>query len=188
VFDTDGYTFTFVNHIHADTYVYRVVREPLSLDVSFHAVYADVSCCMDSTLDLVHFVWSHFERFHFVKYAVCLALLDPVTEPSTGTVMCLQHHSAEGEGLRDAAGCRPCARRARRVLQPVASCVRPATPCFYSLCLRDPPTLFNLASETLFAQVVDVHRFRLTANTTHQEYVWAVRSGKVGYARLVLPT
>jgi hypothetical protein len=73
------------------------------------------------------------------------------------------------------------------VLQPVAGCVRPAT-CFCSLCLRDPPNLFNLASETLFALVVDVHRFRLTANTTHHEYVCTVRSGKVGYARFVPPT
>jgi hypothetical protein len=128
VFHTDGYAFTYVNHIHAETYVYRVEREPLSLNVSFQAIDADVPCGMDSTLDFVHLVWSHFERFHFVKYDVCFDILDPTTEPNTVTVMCLQHHRPEAEGLRDAAGCRPCARRARRVLQPVAVCLRPATP------------------------------------------------------------
>jgi hypothetical protein len=68
------------------------------------------------------------------------------------------------------------------VLLPVAGCIRSATSCFYST------TLFNLTSQNLFRLVLDVHRFRLTAETTHHVYVCAVRSRRESETRLVLPT
>jgi hypothetical protein len=126
--------------------MYRVTCKQFSLQITFHAVDTAVYCGVDSSLDL-HFIWTHYyDRFSFVKYAICVAFLDPSTQPTTIAALYLQHPREECEGLRDAVGCILCTRTAQRLLRPIAACSRPHAPCFCSVCTCNPPYLFNLAS------------------------------------------
>jgi hypothetical protein len=122
-----------------ESYIYRVTREPLSLQVTFHAVDTAVYCGLDSCLDLLHFIWTHYDRFSFVKYVMFAAFLDISTDPITATELYLQHHKVESEGLRNAVGCGPYTRSAQRLLRPISVCLRPAAPCFYGFCVCDIP-------------------------------------------------
>jgi hypothetical protein len=167
--------------------VYRVRRgKQFSLQITFHAVDCAVYCGVDSSLDLLHFIWTnYYDRFSIVKYAICVAFLQPYTQPTTITALYLQHYRAQSEGVRDALGCILCTRTARRLLRPIAGCSRPHSQCFCTVCTSNPPSLFNLASNTLFTLVVHIDRFELTAETTYYPYVCAVRSGRVKAFRLV---
>jgi hypothetical protein len=142
VFTTDGYTFEFVAQLYTDSYVYRVKRKQFSLQITFHAVDTAVYCGLDSSLYLLHFIWTnYYDRFSFVKHAICVAFLHPYTQPTTVTALYLQHYRAQSEGLQVALGYILCTRTARRLLRPVAACSRTHAQCFCTVCPCKPPSL-----------------------------------------------
>jgi hypothetical protein len=59
--------------------------------------------------------------------------------------------------------------------------------CSCSVCVRQPPTLLGAASHVLFILVLDLERFELTADTTYQQYVFAVNSNRVDTLNLLPP-
>jgi hypothetical protein len=91
VFNVDGYTFTYEGFVGVDSFVWRVSRDNFEIAITFHGIDVEVHCDSKSNLDLIRFTWTYFERFTFVKYAMCIIRLDPVTDPCEATALYLQH-------------------------------------------------------------------------------------------------
>jgi len=71
-------------------------------------------------------------------------------------------------------------------LGPMTRFLRP-NDCSCTICRRQPPFLLASASNTLFRLVLELDRFALTNETTHGQYVIAVRSRRVPTRRLLPP-
>ena len=72
-------------------------------------------------------------------------------------------------------------------MKPFLGCRLPDT-CHCNICLRQPPFLREAASHVLFKQVYNIeHMFRFSSHTTFNEYVYAVRSGRVPVTKLLPP-
>ena len=83
--------------------------------------------------------------------------------------------------------CTPCTRQYQAALRPMINCQLPAA-CRCNVCLRQPPSLRDAASHVLFRHVYTIrHSFHLGPNTTFNEYVYAVRSRRVNWERLLPP-
>ena len=101
--------------------------------------------------------------------------------------VCLRYFRSGSDGWRDEVNCTPCTRQYQAALRPMLNCQLPAA-CRCNVFLRQPPSLHGGASHVLFRQVYTIrHSFRLGASTTFNEYVYAVRSGRVDEERLLPP-
>jgi hypothetical protein len=90
---------------------------------------------------------------------------------------CLRHSRAASMGWPFTSRCDPCMVRFRENLHSLTGCVAPAGPCSCNACTRQPPTLRDMASRTLFSLSLNPDRFELTREVTHCEFVHAVNSG-----------
>ena len=59
--------------------------------------------------------------------------------------------------------------------------------CTCRTCPRQPPSLADCARHVLFKYTMNVGLFRLRYDTTHDQYVYAVRSNRVPQAALLTP-
>ena len=72
-------------------------------------------------------------------------------------------------------------------MKPFLDCRLPDT-CHCKVCVRQPPSLRDAASHVLFRHVYNIkYMFRFTFHITFNEYVYAVRSGRVDIERLLPP-
>jgi hypothetical protein len=102
-------------------------------------------------------------------------------------LLCLRHYRAESDGWAFTSGCASCATSFQNGVRHLVGCVAPTEPCACNVCRRQPPSLFGLASHTVFAITIIVDRFRLTRNVTHAEYVHAINTGRVRPSRGLPP-
>jgi hypothetical protein len=130
-------------------------------------------CGPSSNLVFVHFFWRHADRISLHKYA--LTLFRP-TRDSEPMMLCLKYYRATTDGWKDTSNCDTCLKENQQHAQPYSYCILPDQ-CSCTICNRQPPTLRDIASHTLF--VCRLKYFRLTAHTTYQEFVRAAMSQSV---------
>jgi hypothetical protein len=83
--------------------------------------------------------------------------------------------------------CDRCTAAFRGNLRPYMDCVVPEEPCNCKVCVRQPPTLRDMASRTLFSLCLRPERFELTREVIHSEFVHAIHSERAQVERCLPP-
>jgi len=93
----------------------------------------------------------------------------------------LKHYRAESDGWTSRLFCDSCAAYSRhRVQNYILGCIK-TDGCRCNVCLRQPPTLKDLASHSMFNVLFDSDRFVLPSTTTYEEYKFVANSKKVTF-------
>jgi hypothetical protein len=83
--------------------------------------------------------------------------------------------------------CDVCTATFRGNLRIYMNCEAPEEPCNCNVCVRQPPTLRDMASRTLLSLSLQPERFELTREVTHSEFVHAVDSERARVERCLPP-
>jgi len=149
---------------------YDITHEGVTLP--FHITFVDVfmHCGSRFSINLAEFIWGNVCIFTFrMNGIVCVPL-------NTPTDFCLHHHSAASDGWTSDSLCDKCLEEFRLVLQLfVGNCINTCS-CRCNLCLRQPPSLRNLASHSVFQLTFNLAHFTLTSRTLYHQYLYAVES------------
>jgi hypothetical protein len=132
-------------------------------------------------LVFVHFCWRHTYRLSLNKYALTLFCPASNSEP---TLLCLKYYRATADEWKDTSNCDSYFEQNQQLVRPYSYCKLPDE-CSCPICNRQPPSLHDIASHTLFNG--RIQSFRLTAHTTYQEYVRAALSHCVDNEKLMQP-
>jgi len=139
---------------------------------------------LNSSVDLVHFVWNHLELLPFKRYAIALL---PHHNTSRPRLFFLAHHRSESDGYKALNNCLECPLFYFTSTHSYVSCLLPGGPCNCPMCCRRVPSLIAAASHVVFTSTFNIEHFEFTANTTYDEYVFAVNSGRVPQPSLLPP-
>jgi len=101
-------------------------------------------------------------------------------------LMFLKHYRVESDGWEDRARCDSCVDSNPDMLLPFHACDL-SDDCSYKICMRQPPNLAACAQHVLFNYTLNLHRFQLGVDTTHDRYVYAARSNRVPQENLLPP-
>jgi hypothetical protein len=99
----------------------------------------------------------------------------------------LRHYRAASDGWTFTCGCGSCSASFQDGVRHLVGCVAPAEPCSCNVCRRQPPSLLDMASRTIFTQIYNVDRFRLRRDVTYSEYVHAIDSERARADRVLPP-
>jgi hypothetical protein len=188
LFHIDDFRFTFIGAEEGDTILYRVTYgNNFDITLTLFGVNSR-DCGPDSNLDLVYFMWQHFERFGLRKHVITLLSLDVKTFSlplmNLPLMRCLTDHRALSDGWRDSGNCDDCVVIYRDAIRDLCQCRAPTEECACEICRRQPPSL-RLTALHKIRLMYNVERFQLTANTTYEEYVFAVMSDNARVANLL---
>ena len=169
-----------------DLYQYYVscVGSDVMLRVSVLGIDTDRLCAPLSNVDLVHFVWEELMRFTYKRFA--LALTPQGARSRLPRLTFVKHYRVESDGWKDWGNCDDCLDPNKELLLPFHACDLSST-CSCKTCTRQPPTLADCARRVLFLYTMNLRLFRLRQDTTHAQYVYAVRSNRVPQAALLPP-
>jgi len=151
------------------------------MSVPFHITIVDVSvyCGSQSIINLAEFIWKHVCVFAIKMYPiVCVPL-------NTPTVFYLHRHRAASDGWTSDSLCDECLEEFRLILQPFVGNCTYGRSCGCNVCLRQPPSLRGLASNTVFHLTFNLSEFALTSRTLYHQYLYAVESNIFPEDRLV---
>ena len=84
---------------------YRVSYEGNTLRVSVMGIDTADHCGPYSNIDLVYFMWDHYLRFTYKKYAIALSPLGPKAKPE---LMFLKYFRTQCDGWKDSGNCDEC--------------------------------------------------------------------------------
>ena len=180
------FTFTLVNDddVDMDMFHYSVSCCDITIPVSILGIDTDTLCGPLSNIDLVHIVWDNFIQFSYKRYALALAPCS--TASPQPDLMFGKHHRVESDCWRDSGNCDDCVDFHKELLLPYNDCdLSPMCPC--KICSRQPQSLADCARHVLFQFALHLDNFRLETDTTHDQYVYAVRSNRVPQADLLPP-
>jgi len=152
-----------------------------NIDVSTLYVEA-VYCGSRSNINLSEFIWEYMCCFAVKTYSiVCVPL-------NTPTVLYLQDHRSNSDGWESLVLCNDCFKEILSILQlMVGNCTLDPS-CRCNVCLRQPPSLRNLVSHTVFHYTLNLSEFILTDRTLYHQYLYAVESQTVSEEKLVPDT
>jgi hypothetical protein len=140
-------TFHLVEYnLQEDKFVYVVSRGDFILLFFFYGIDASQPCGPSSNLDFVHFCWRHTIRISLNKYAPTLFCPTSNSEP---TMLCLKYYRATADGWKDTSNCDSCFEQNQQLVRPYSYCKLPDE-CSCTICNRQPPSLHDIASHTLF--------------------------------------
>jgi len=145
-----------------------------------------VDCSPRASLNFVEFIWDNIKTFAFIKYAIVCTPLE------TPKILFLRHYRASSDSWRTfnlcAACCTDCTPSIQRF---VNKCTFPRSysnypnSCKCNLCLRQPSTLRDLASHSVFHLTFNLSEFQLTARTLYHHYLHACNSHLVPEHKLI---
>jgi hypothetical protein len=75
----------------------------------------------------------------------------------------------------------------QQILRSISDCRLPAADCRCNICVRQPPSLGDSAAHLVFNNLFNLEQFELTVDTTFQQYVFAVKSGRANFWNLLPP-
>ena len=178
-----GQKFRFVLKTNADNYfTYRVLLDDLLFFIRVYPVYSSRGGGRLSNLNLVHYFWDNCTVLSCRKYSMVILAMET---PNHSRPFFLKHYRAESDGWTSRLFCDSCATYStRRVQNYISGCTK-TYDCKCNVCLRQPPTLKNLASHSVFNILFDSDRFVLSSTTTYEEYKFVVNSKKVSNSRLL---
>jgi len=109
---------------------------------------------------------------------VCLPL-------NTPSVQFLQYHRAASEGWESSILCDEFSEEIQRVLQQFVGNCSSDRSCRCNVCLRQPQSLRNLASHTVFHYTFNLSQFTVSDRILYHKYLYAMESQKVSEDDLV---
>jgi hypothetical protein len=185
----DGYHLTLTElHPNNDVCIYVLRRDDFEIPQILFAIDTERPFCNSfSNVDFVHFVWEHFELFSFKMLAITYVPHHDSNPSSPPRLVYLTHHRAGCEGWRIRTQCALCRDACMGDHTEFTSCASSRGPCTCFMCARQPSSLMASAAHVLFTLTLTTETFRLTANTTYDAYVYAVRSGRVVAINRLLP-
>ena len=158
---------------------YEITFEDVTLAFSVTIIDAStfygepVYCGSRSNINLSEFIWEYMCSFAVKTYSiVCVPL-------NTPTVLYLQHHRSNSDGWESLVLCKNCLKEILSILQPMVGNSTLDPTCRCNVCLRQPPSLRNLASHTVFHYTFNSSQFTLTVRTLYHQYLYAVESQEV---------
>ena len=170
--------------------IHELGNPDIRLRFVFFGVDTKRECGARSSLHLVQFCWDNAEQFNSIKYAVVILPKFFYKLPfgyCLRKLICIRYYRAVSDGWRDEAYCPTCTLEYRAIMKPLLGCRLPDT-CRCNICLRQPPSLRDAVSHVLLKHVYNIqHMFRFSSHTTFNEYVYAVRTGRVDIERLLPP-
>jgi len=107
---------------------------------------------------------------------------------NTPTVLYLQYHRAISDGCGSLVLCNYFFKEILSIVQPMVRNCTLDPSCRCNVCLRQPPSLRNLASHTVFHYTFNLSQFTLTDRTLYHQYLYAVESQTVSEENLVPDT
>jgi len=135
-------------HAFPDFSTYEITFEDVTL--AFSVTIIDVSTFYGepvysgskSNINFSEFIWEYLYCFAVKSYSiVCVPF-------NTPTVLYLQHHRSNSEGWKSLVLCNNCVKEILNILKPmVGNCISDPS-CRCNVCLRQPPSLRNLASHS----------------------------------------
>jgi hypothetical protein len=111
-------------------------------------------------VDFVDFCWQNYRRFSFKKYALTIL---PICRAPIPRLLCLQYYRAKSDGWRDIGNCDECIEENELALLPLTNCTLHEG-CQCGICVRQPPSLVNLASHILLNYTVTTPVFLYCRN------------------------
>jgi hypothetical protein len=128
-------------------------------------------CGVSCNVDFVHFVWEDNDMLGFRRHALTF-LPDPRTGhgdvlPENGRLLCLRQYTVASMGWVFVSRCESCMVRFRENLRPYTGCVATAAPCNCNVRRRQPLTLRDMASHTVFTLSLNADLFELTNELTY---------------------
>ena len=95
-------------------------------------------------------------------------------------MLCLQYYRAECDGWQDYGNCDDCVKGNIGNLRPLSDFRQPDI-CSNNICTRQPPSLAHLAAYVILNYTRTLKMFKLTADLTYQQYVYAVFRSSVDF-------
>jgi hypothetical protein len=139
----------------------------------------------ESNIYIVSFIWNNLDCYDFLKYS-----MTPVRRAylSLPELLCLKYYRAESGGWRSDIHCSISISKYHSMIGHLlpSPCLRTSL-CKCRICTRQPPSLLGSASHTVFHLIHDLGGFTLNRETTHDQYIIAVRSKKTIIPQLLLP-
>ena len=104
---------------------------------------------------------------------------------SPSRLLCIKYYRAASDGWKDDGNCERYILQYQQLLRHLTGSHCPnISRC--NICIQQPPSLRDTASHILLQYIYGIfHQFELTAHTTYDQYVRAVRSGRVDEERLL---
>jgi len=138
-----------------------------------------VPCGSKSNINLAEIIWENSSIFAFKMYGIVCVPFD------THTVLYLHYHGdTSGDWTPDSL-CKECLNEFKPILQTFI-CECTGTPsCKCNICLRQAPSLRNLAFYTVFHLTFNLSEFKLTRRNLYHQYLHAVKSGIVPIDMLI---
>ena len=167
---------------HRDIAIYTLSKGDFTVKLVVIGFDTTAPCGPRSNADFAHFIFDNYEVFSFKKN--CITTL-PSHDGADPTMLYLQSHRANSDGWRDIF-CSSCKVRFMDVLQKFALSKLPEN-CSCRVCNFQPPSLQASASHVVFNHTFNLETFRLTADTTYDQYVHAYLSNRVNPQRLLPP-
>ena len=129
-----------------------------------------VSCGSRSNINFSEFIWEYMCCFAVKAYSIVRVPLN------TPTVLYLHHHRSNSDGWESLVLCNDCLKEILSILQPMVGNCTSDPSCRCNVCLRQPSSLRNLASHTVFRYTFNLSQFTLTDRTLYYQYLYAVES------------
>ena len=158
------------------------------MTLNFLLVLVDtaIDCSPRTSLNFVEFIWHNIKTFAFIKYAIVCPPLE------TPKILFLLHYRAASDGWRTfnlcRACCRDCTTSIRRFMNECSfprSYYNYPNSCKCNLCLRQPPTLRDLAPHSVFHLTFNLTELQLTPHTQYHHYLHAANSNLVPEHKLI---
>jgi hypothetical protein len=181
-----NYLFTFRHSgANADIVQYMVSHGDFKMEFCIFGIDTTPNCNTESNLDFVLFIWKNRDRYDFMKYSTTLVRRVYLSLPE---LLCLKYYRAESGGWRTDIHCSTSIAKYHSTFGHLlpSQCLRTSS-CKCMLCTRQPPSLFGSASHIIFHLIRDLGRFTLDIETTHDQYIFAVRSKKTPVQQLLRP-
>ena len=129
---------------------------------------------MWTTFHLVEFVWNYSNIMKCTVFAIVAVPFDKDLR-----VLYLKHHRAASDGWTIYSSCYRCRNDYKNNISNSLHNCNLSNNYTCNLCLRQPPSLRGLVSQTVCHFTYNIEHFTLTHETTYDQYVYAVHSKKL---------
>lgn len=159
----------------SDESIYAITFQDVTVNFSLTIVDVSVSCGSKSSINFTEFIWDYICSFTFKMYAIVCVPFD------TPTFLYFNHHRATSDGWKSFNYCDDF----QSLMKPFVGNCTSEPSCQCPVSLRQPPSLRNLASHTVFHFTFNLSPFTLSNRTLYHQYLYAVESATVSEDELI---
>ena len=136
-----------------DILYYEISSGPIfHLRFIIFGITSNPQCGPSSNQDLIEFIWHNSKKFNAIKYVM---LLCPKSVTCRPRLLCMRYYRAISDGWRDDRGCPQCVEDDQLTMRDLTGCKAPGI-CHCKFCVRQPPSVRDLASHTPFKLKFDI--------------------------------